>query len=298
MSRVATAPQSRASMRTPAKPPPPLQARRPSRFKLIWRRRRRLIFPAILVAAVIVVLAMLGTLLRSLQPGNSVANLPERLGLSAGLTVQDIRIEGRQKTPEDFLRAALGVARGDKLMDFSLDAARARIEKLTWVQHATVERRLPGTIVVKLEERRPFAVWQNDGKFHLIDRDGEVVVAQDPTKDADAFQKLPLVVGLGAPKHTALLLDELAALPRLRDRVAAAVRIGERRWNLHLRNGIDILLPEVGEAAALDKLMELQVTQTLLDRPLQFVDMRLPDRFVIRPIAEPKPAAPAGKRPT
>ncbi len=295
MPRVATAPTR--AMRTPAKPPPPLQARRPSRFALIWRRRRRLVFPAIGAAALVVLLVLLASAVRSLQPGRTVASLPERLGLSAGLTVRDIRIEGRQKTPEDFLRAALGVARGDKLMDFSLDAARARLEKLTWVQHATVERRLPGTIIVKLEERRPFAVWQSEGKFHLIDRDGQVVVAQDPTKDADAFQKLPLVVGAGAPEHATTLLDELAALPGLRDRVAAAVRIGERRWNLHLSNGIDVLLPEVGEAAALDKLMELQTTQTLLDRPLQVVDMRLPDRFVIRPIAEPKPPGPPGKKP-
>ena len=292
MPRVAAAP-----LRTPAKPPPPLQARRPSRFALVWRRRRRLVLPIVGAAVLLAMLVMLFSLVRSLRPGNTVASLPERLGLSAGLVVRDIQIEGRQKTPEDFLRAALGISRGDKLMNFSLDAARARIEKLTWVQHATVERRLPGTIIVKLEERRPFAVWQSEGKFHLIDRDGQVVVAQDPTKDADAFQKLPLVVGAGAPEAAATLLDKLAALPALRDRVAAAVRIGERRWNLHLSNGIDVLLPEVGEAAALDKLAELQTTQTLLDRPLQLVDMRLPDRFVVRPVAEPKTPAPPGKRP-
>ena len=82
------------------------------------------------------------------------------------------------------------------------------------MQRATVERHLPGTIVVRLEERRPFAVWQNGGKFQLIDRTGEVVVQQDPAKDADAFKSLPLVVGAGARRSAAApLLDELAALP-------------------------------------------------------------------------------------
>lgn len=304
MPRVATSPElrtqgrQRPAMRTPAKRPPPLQARRPSRVALIWRRRRRWFRPALWGASLLALVVFAASVLRGLQPGNTVASLQERLGLGGGLLVRDIQIEGRQKTPEDFLRAALGVAKGDKLMGFSLAAARLRIEKLTWVQHATIERRLPGTIVVKLEERRPFAVWQNDGKFHLIDRDGQVVVAQDPVKDAEAFQKLPLVVGAGAPEHAAMLLDELAALPGLRERVAAAVRIGERRWNLHLRNGIEVLLPEIAEAAALDRLMELQGQDDLLDRPLAVVDMRLPDRFAVRPIAEPKPAAPPGKKPT
>ena len=285
-----------ARLRTPAKAPPPMHARRPSRMGLFWRRRQKLVLPAIGLA---VVLGLGGAaVVRGFRYGNSVASLPERLGIGGGLVVDEIRIEGRDKTPENFLRAALGVAKGDKLLGFSLDAARTRIEKLTWVQRATVERHLPGTIVVRLEERRPFAVWQNSGKFQLIDRGGDVVVQQDPGKDADAFKTLPLVVGAGAPEAAAALLDDLAALPALKSRVVAAVRVGERRWNLHLSNGADVLLPEGAEGAAMTKLMELQTSQALLDRPLQVVDMRLPDRLVVRPMASGAPPAPVGKRPS
>jgi cell division protein FtsQ len=63
--------------------------------------------------------------------------------------------------------------------------------------------------------------------------------------------------------------------------------VGERRWNLRLNTGADILLPEGHEAAALDRLMQLQQDHALLDRPLQVVDMRLPDRLVIRPKPDP-----------
>ena len=167
------------------------------------------------------------------------------------------------------------------------------------MQRATVERRLPGTVLVKLDERRPFAVWQNGGKFQLIDRSGQVVAEQDPVKDAAAFAVLPLVVGPGAPGAAADLLDALVAQPTLRSRVAAAVRVGERRWNLRLNSGADVLLPEGAEAAAITKLVDLQNTQALLDRPLQVVDMRLPDRLVVRPQPEPRPPATGGaRRPT
>ena len=50
------------------------------------------------------------------------------------MRVQDIVIEGRQKTPEPLLRAALGVSRGDPILGFSVAGARQRIETLTWVQ--------------------------------------------------------------------------------------------------------------------------------------------------------------------
>jgi len=294
VSRVDAAPR----LRTPAKAPPPLKGRRPSRLTLLWRRQRRLLWPALGVLGILGLLLAGFSTVRGFQPGGTVASLRERIGIGAGLTVQDIRIEGREKTPENLLRAALGVSRGDKLLGFSLEAARARIERLTWVQHATVERRLPGTIVVTLEERTPFAVWQNGGKFQLIDRAGQVVVEQDPGKDAAAFATLPLVVGAGAPEAASALLDQLAALPALRARVVAAVRVGDRRWNLRLNTGADVLLPEGAEVAAMNKLMELQTTQALLDRPLQTLDMRLPDRLVVRPMPDPHaPAPPPPRRP-
>ena len=283
--------------RTPAKPPRPL-ADRPTRWQLLRRRKRRLLRPLI----ALVVLAAIGLAgawaARTLQPGQSLATLRDRIGAGTSLVVQDVVIEGRSLTPEPMLRAALGVSRGDKLLGISLDAARQRIEGLTWVEHATVERRLPGTLVVQLTERRPFAVWQSGGKFQLIDRAGQVVAEQDPAKDAAAFAVLPLVVGPGAPEHAAALLDQLAAQPALRARVVAAVRVGERRWNLRLNNGADVLLPEGAELPAMARLMELHATQALLDRPLQTLDMRLPDRMVIRPQAEPRTAPPMLRRPT
>jgi len=286
------------SQRTPAKPPRPLNDR-PSRWRLLLRRQRRLARPLAWGMVALVLLGGGAFLVRTLQPANSVATLRERLTAGTGLLVRDIVIEGRLLTPEGMLRAALGVSRGDKLLGFSPEAARARIERLTWVQRATVERRLPGTIVVAITERRPFAVWQTGGRFVLIDRTGQAVADQDPVKDAAAFAVLPLVVGPGAPEYAAALLDELAARPELRARVVAAIRVGERRWNLRLSNGADVLLPEGAEAAAMTRLMELHTAQALLDRPLQSLDLRLPDRLVVRPLPEPPlPLPPNPRRPT
>jgi cell division protein FtsQ len=89
-------------------------------------------------------------------------------------------------------------------------------------------------------------------------------------------------VGAGAPPFAAALLDALEKLPDIHDRVAAMVRVGERRWNLQLKNGIIVMLPEGQEDAALQRLHDLQISQSLLDRPLVFVDLRLKDRLAVR----------------
>ena len=286
----------RAPLRTPAKPPRPV-GNRPGRLSLLWRRQRRNWRKIALALLAVIVVGGVATVLHAIDPARTFASLQRRLGMAAGLTVQTIVIEGRHKTPEAKLRAALGISRGDMLLGVSLDAVRARVEALNWVRQATVERRLPGTIIVTLRERSPFAVWQSGGKFVLIDRAGQVVEDGDPAKDAEVFASLPLVVGAGAPEAAAALLDILAGQPQLKERVVAAVRVGERRWNLRLKNGADVLLPEDAAAAALAKLAELQASQQLLDRPLQTVDMRLGDRLTIRPQTEPVPPIPP-KRPT
>jgi cell division protein FtsQ len=260
---------------------------RPARLKLLLRRQKRLLRPAgwIGFAGLVVLLGVL--LVQSAAPGGTIATLRERLGGAtafAGLRVTDVVIEGRENTPEPLLRAALGASIGDPILGFSVEAARQRIETLSWVEHATVERRLPSTVVLFLQERRPFAIWQNQAKFVLIDRSGQLVANQNVAE----FRQLPLVVGAGAPAAAAVLVDALTARPDLQKRVIAAVRVGERRWNLHLNSGIDVMLPEGHEEQAIDRLMQLQQQHAVLDRPLAAIDMRLGDRLVLRPRPDEK----------
>jgi cell division protein FtsQ len=271
---------------------------RPPKWKLFLRRQRWMLRPFAWACVGLAVIASGTVLLRNAQPGSSIASFREHIGTvtaDAGMRIKDITIEGRANTPEPILRAALGFSRGDPIIGFSLEQARMRVEKLTWVAHATVERRLPGTIVVVLWERRPFAIWQNQGKYVLIDRDGKPVTDEEVAK----FRDLPLIVGPGAPEGAQVLLDALTERPQIQTRVVAAMRISERRWNLRMKNGTDILLPEGHEAEALDRLLALQQEAALLDRPMQAIDMRLGDRLVLRPLAvnSDKPVSPTPKKP-
>jgi cell division protein FtsQ len=260
---------------------------RPGRWKLWLRRQRKFLRPGSWSVLGLVVLVIGLIMVRSTAPGGTLATLRERIGgitAFAGLRVTDVVIEGRANTPEPLLRAAIGVNKGDPILGFSVELARQRIESLSWVEQATVERQLPGTVVVYLKERRPFAIWQNQGKFMLIDRNGQVVANQNVVD----FRQLPLVVGPGAPAAAANLIDALTDRPDLQKRIVAAVRVGERRWNLQMSNGISVMLPEGHAVEAIDRLVQLQQQHELLDRPLAAIDMRLGDRLVVRPRPDEK----------
>jgi cell division protein FtsQ len=271
---------------------------RPSSLRLWLKRRRGLLRPAALWAIGFGLLGATGYAVYAADPAGRVRAVVENaaeLGLAAGLEVTEVLVEGRENAPLDLIRAAIGMERGDPMLGFSPAEARERLQSISWVASAHVERRLPGTILVRLEERAPFAIWQHQGRFAVIDRDGLVV----ETETLDAFGPLPLVVGAGAEKHAAALYDLLQAHRHILARTQALVRIGERRWNLRLHSGTDVLLPEGHEAPALNRLAELHARNALLDRPLVAVDMRLPDRLVVRqqPVAE-QPAPPARRNAT
>ena len=276
---------------------------RPNRWKLLARRQRRNLRLAAFAVSGFVLVIVGVSVAHSAQTGGAIAILQQRFARAIDLRVQDIRIDGRSNTPEPLLRKALGVNKGDPILGFSVEGARERIERLSWVEHVAVERRLPDMIYVDLTERRPFAIWQYQGKFQLIDRAGEVVT----NEDVAAFTDLPLVVGQGAPAHAYDILNALTAVPEVHNRVAAVIRVGERRWNLQLKNSVTVMLPEGHEAAALTRLADLQARQLLLDRPLVFIDMRLPDRRAVRarppapeavdPKPEAKPAEPVPASP-
>ena len=219
------------------------------------------------------------------------------LGLTAklGLVVTDIEVTGRATTDRETILAALDARYGTPILGVNPTRAKTQLEALPWVRSAAIERRLPGTIYVRLVERQPLAVWQHDGKQELIDRDGTVI----PVSDLSRFAKYPTVVGDDQARHgAAQLLDLLASEPELATRVTAAVMVGDRRWNVRIDNAIDVMLPEDDISGAWSKLALLEKTSRILQRDVEAIDLRLPDRLVLRvnDAALPKDA-PAGKKP-
>jgi cell division protein FtsQ len=146
------------------------------------------------------------------------------------------------------------------------------------VRRASVERQLPGTLYIRLVEREPMALWQEQGVIRVIDRDGEVISGIEPRR----FAHLPLVVGADAPAHAEKLIAVMNSEPELRERVTAAVRVGGRRWNVQIEGHIDVRLPENDTAAAWSQLARIERQQGLLSRDVIIIDLRLPDRLVVR----------------
>lgn len=202
----------------------------------------------------------------------------DRASITLGLVVEEVWVTGRAGAEKDELLAALGVKRGSSILRFDPAAARERVEALGWVREASVRRSLPNEIHLHIQERRPLALWQHNGRMVLVGQDSVTITS----RDLGRFAALPLLIGEDAPKHAARLFDILAAEPALERRVVNATRVGNRRWTLKLDNDVEIRLPEQDPLSAWMRLARLDREQGVLSRDVAVLDLRLPDRVVLR----------------
>ncbi|WP_374764350.1 cell division protein FtsQ/DivIB [Yunchengibacter salinarum] len=200
-----------------------------------------------------------------------------------GMVLQTLEITGLDRTSRRSVLARLHVDRGMPLGGIDLQAMKQRLEGLPWVARARVTRSLPGRLIVAITEREPRALWQRDGTLHVVDRDGTPITDRGISR----FAHLRLVVGPGANRALDQLDRMLAHMPELAPRVARAVRVGDRRWDLLFDNGIRLRLPAddapaYDAARALARFRDLEAQYRLLSREVQVIDLRLPDRLVMR----------------
>ena len=131
---------------------------------------------------------------------------------------------------------------------------------------------------ISITERAAFALWQKAGRVGVIADDGTVL---EPSV-LPRYANLPFVVGAGAETRAREFLALLDRRPDLRANVRASVLVAERRWNLRLKNGVDVRLPEFDVERALDQLVALERDVRLSERDITAIDLRLPDRITVR----------------
>ena len=194
-----------------------------------------------------------------------------------GFAVDQVKVAGNRQTSEIDILDRLELSGWTSLVGLDVDEARARIAALPWVEHVTVRKIYPDVVEVHLSEREPFAIWQQGQELNVIEKSGRIIAPFSGGRLAS----LPLIVGNGAPENAPAMLARIERVPELAGRVKGYVRLGDRRWDLHLDNGVTVKLPEHGVDAALEQLVRLDREQGLLGRDIVAVDLRIGDRVTV-----------------
>jgi cell division protein FtsQ len=242
--------------------------------------RRQLVNKIVMVSAVGVVIGV-GAFFWSGYPqiwfdklGQSFITMTSR----CGLRVEEIMVVGRTHAPTAKILAAIQLKRGDPILTRSVREIQNSLEELSWIRQAQVQRRLPNTLYINLEERQPIAIWQHQKVHYLIDGEGVVISSENVSN----FKKLPLVVGGDAPLHVPEILRILDRFPEIRQQVTALVRVGGRRWNVQLREALEVKLPEIHPEEALARLNLLLQQNKIDPSEMATIDLRIDNQMIMR----------------
>src|SRR3981081_2052316 len=197
---------------------------------------------------------------------------------SAGFRITNVAITGRRQLTQDEVLAIGGVNGRSSLLFLDAATVRDKLKANPWIGEATVLKLYPGQLQIDIVERSAFALWQQDGRLSVIADDGAVLEPYVSRR----FLSLPLVVGKGAETRARDFLALLARYPQVHAATKAAVFVGERRWNLRLKDGLDIRLPENDVGSALAALTTFDREARLFSHDTRSVDMRLPDRRTVQ----------------
>jgi cell division protein FtsQ len=206
--------------------------------------------------------------------------------------LRKVTVIGQRVTPLASIVAALGLHDGEPILSLSLDEMQARVQALPRVKEADIIRLLPDRLRIRILEREPVAVWQHDGRLQLIDAEGAAMEEIGPGQ----YAALPLLVGEGAASHASEALALLTLEPKLAQETTGIVRVGERRWSVWFKNGMELKLPENGSAAAWRRFALLESQHHFLKQDLRSIDLRLADRIFMTPATEPPAPKQAEKK--
>ncbi|WP_242685213.1 cell division protein FtsQ/DivIB [Haematobacter massiliensis] len=260
----------------------PAPSRIAYRLQRIWltplyRRLIRTGVPVLLIAAVAGI--WFADADRRAQMAGLVQDIRARIESRPELQLVRLTVSGASPETEEAIRSGLGVQFPVSSLALDLTALRARAEGLDAVRRADVRVRPEGTLEVAVTERLPIVVWRNADDLMLLDEAGHRVAGLENRIDRP---DLPLIAGSGVQEVVPEALRLLGAAEPLRTRIRGLVRIGERRWNLVLDRGQEIMLPEQDAVAALERVIALDQAEDLLDRDVTVVDMRIGRRPTLR----------------
>ena len=206
-------------------------------------------------------------------------SLPHFYSLTAhhGLSVQHISIEGNFHTLKKSILKKVRIKPGVSIFQYSPQAIKNQVEQLPWVRSAKVQRVFPKTIALKISEKFPLALWQQNQKLILVDDQGHLIPSINPT----SFSYLPIVIGEKAAQKAPALFSALSSQPHLQKRLSAAILVSDRRWDLIFNKTLRVKLPEKNIPVALISLTKLEQDKHINMDDIVSIDLRVSDRLYI-----------------
>lgn len=200
--------------------------------------------------------------------------------LTAGFAIEKIEIYGNEKVSNNevltaMLRDELEDISKYPIVMLSLDQVEKNLAHINWIKEINITKKFPGTVIVHIQEREPAVLWQRNQEVWLSDREGNLI-----NKNIGEYTHLPLIVGKNEKDDIREVFDILTSEQSLNNKVTSFTKVGERRWDVELKNGMLVKLPESNPIEAWHKLADFEKNKSILSKDIKYIDLRIEGQLV------------------
>lgn len=194
-----------------------------------------------------------------------------------GFTINNIQILGIKNIPKETIIKIVNNEKKSNILSVNLLNIYNNLRNNDWVEELYIERVLPNTIKINIKEKEAIGIWQYEMSNKLITKNGEII----STANINKFKiDLPIIHGNHANKNANSILKILETNKVLTKNIWSLDYINNRRWNLHFKQGIIVLLPSKGVLKAWNEIIKLQKNYDVLNLGLTELDLRNPNKIL------------------
>ena len=190
-----------------------------------------------------------------------------------------LSIQGASDSLNAEIREVLGIHFPVSSFDLDLADLREQVLALPPVEIAEARIKGGGILHIKVYEKTPTLLLKEKIGFTVLSKQGEFIRS---VSSREYFSNLPVITGKGAENAAAQANAIFKAMYGKLDRVRGLVFVGQRRWNLIMKSGQVIMLPEENPEQAIQKIIILDKAEQILSRNIAVFDFRLPSRITLR----------------
>ena len=235
------------------------------------------------VAMIVAGAAMLGGSLS--QMGQRWGSAMDGASRSIGLSVDTVEVIGLEHVPAVArqVKASAMVEPGENMFRADPHLIRHRVEDTRLVANVRVYRLWPDTVMIYADAAEPMALWNDGEKWSVVDSLGRLMPKVRPQDHAGLVR----TVGVGGPEAAPALEKVFLVMPSLREEIDYARRVAGRRWNLVLKSGALVKLPnDENIAPSILTLARIDAVGELTRRPLSAIDLRVSGRVFLTPTSD------------
>ena len=197
--------------------------------------------------------------------------------INNGFKIKNILIIGTHNLSQDYVINIINTQNHINILNVNLHSIYNKIIQNSWVEETYVERILPDTIKIKVLEKKPIAIWQNQKGNKLITVNGDVIYHANVNKFKNSF---PIIKGEKSKENISSILKILETNKNFAKNIWSLTFINQRRWDLHFNQGLIVRLPSQNVIKAWQKIIKLQTNYNILNLRLTEIDLRNPEQIL------------------